>query len=83
MNYCDEIIKSSLILLSLCQTISSHADTPYEKSTRYYRHELSVSIGGVDVRSGWSDDYENTVMNRFCLVVGKGGTKWSCLPKLR
>lgn len=44
-----------------------------ESKTRYYRHEVNVSIGGVNVRSGWSDDYENNVMERFGLVVGRFG----------
>lgn len=44
-----------------------------ESETRYYRHEVNFSIGGVRVRSGWSDDYEHSVMGRFGLVVGKAG----------
>ena len=46
---------------------------PKESKTRYYRHEVNVSVGGIGVRSGWSDDYERNVMNRFGLVVGKAG----------
>ena len=44
-----------------------------ENKTRYYRHEVNVSIGGIRVRSGWSNDYESSVMNRFGLVVGRAG----------
>ena len=54
-------------------------DSPSEKQakeskTRYYRHEINVSIGGIGVRSGWSNDYENSVMDRFGLVVLKAGS---------
>ncbi|MBR1447902.1 MAG: hypothetical protein IJ588_04025 [Prevotella sp.] len=53
---------------------------------------MNVSIGGVAVRSGWSDDYERTVMDDFGLVVGKFGAghgpgtlvyfEWDETPKL-
>lgn len=44
-----------------------------ESKVKFYRHEISLSIYGIGVQSGWSDDYENSVMNRFGLVVGEGG----------
>lgn len=53
--------------------IYSFADNPPESKTRYYRHEVNVSIGGIRVRTGWSNDYERSVMNQYGLVVGKGG----------
>lgn len=46
---------------------------PSMAQTKYYRHEVNVSIGGIRVRSGWSNDYERSVMNRFGLVVGRAG----------
>ena len=59
-----------------------------EKETRYYRHEVNVSIGRIGVRSGWSKSYENNVMDRFGLVVGKEGMggvvyEWYDKTKLR
>ena len=51
----------------------SYCEEPKESKTRYYRHEVNVSIGIARMRSGWSDDYERNVMNRFGLVVGKAG----------
>ena len=53
--------------------ISVFAQEHKESKTRYYRHEVNVSIGGIRVRSGWSNDYERSVMNQFGLVVGKAG----------
>lgn len=47
-----------------------------ESKVKFYRHEISLSIYGIGLRSGWSDDYENNVMNRFGLVVSKGGDGW-------
>ena len=44
-----------------------------ESKTRYYRHEVNVSIGGIGAHSSWSDDYERSVMNQFGLVVGRNG----------
>lgn len=73
MKCCARVLTSSLILFELFQTELSLADTPEKSKTRHYRHEVGVSIGGFGVRSGWSDNYENDVMNRFDLVVGKGG----------
>lgn len=49
--------------------MSSFCDEPKESKTRYYRHEVNIGIGGIGVRSGWSDDYERNVMNRFGLVI--------------
>ena len=51
------------------------ASEPDNSRARYYRHEVNVSIGNIRVRSGWSDDYERSVMNRFGLVVGKEGNE--------
>lgn len=61
-------------ITSIDNIVESSAEKQAKKSkTRYYRHEINVSIGGIGVRSGWSDDYENNVMDRFGLVVGKAG----------
>lgn len=57
--------------LTICT--SSFCDEPKDSKTRYYRHEINVSIGGTHVRSGWSNDYERSVMNQFGLVVGRTG----------
>ena len=63
------------MLLSFAILVELHtvAQEPNESKTRFYRHEVNVSIGGGRVRSGWSDDYEQSVMNRFGLVVGRAG----------
>ena len=53
--------------------ISAFAQEQVESKTRYYRHEVNVSIGGIRVRTGWSNDYERSVMSRFGLVVGRNG----------
>ena len=62
-------------LSAFCLFLGTHslADNPPDSKTRYYRHEVNVSIGGIRVRTGWSNDYERTVMNHFGLVVGKTG----------
>ena len=59
----------------ICLFLGTHsiASNPPESKTRYYRHEVNVSIGGVGVRSDWSNDYERSVMNQFGLVAGKYG----------
>lgn len=53
--------------------VSLFAKKPAESKTRYYRHEVNVSIGRISVCSGWSNDYERSVMNQFGLIVGRGG----------
>ena len=62
-----------LLCIALVIPVSSFADEPEESDTRNYRHEINVSIGGIRVHSGWSNDYERSVMNLFGLVVGKAG----------
>ena len=62
-----------LIIIALMVFTTSFADELKESKTRFYRHEVNVSIGGIRARSGWSNDYERTVMNQFGLVVGKAG----------
>lgn len=51
----------------------SYGEEPEESKTRYYRHEVNINVGIFGDRSGWSNDYENEVMNRFGLVIGKAG----------
>ena len=77
----------SVLAMALIMFATSYADEPKESKTRYYRHEVNVSIGGIRVRSGWSNDYERTVMNKFGLVVGKSGSngvwyEWEDEPDL-
>jgi len=62
-------------LSAFCLFLGTHslADNPPDSKTRYYRHEVNVSIGGVRVRTGWSNDYERSVMIHFGLFVGKVG----------
>ena len=84
--------KILLFVIILFLFASSFAQEPKESKTRYYRHEVNVSIGAISVRSGWSNDYENEVMNRFGLVVGSQGGghgpgtgivyQWEDKPKL-
>lgn len=65
--------KGFILITGLFLFFSSFAQELKESKTRYYRHEVNVSIGGIRVRSGWSNDYERSVMNHFGLVVGKAG----------
>ena len=66
-------MRITLLVFLLTSTFIVNASNPKESKTRYYKHEVNVSIGGVGVRSGWSNDYEQSVMNRFGLVVGRAG----------
>ena len=75
----------SFIAFALCT--SMFAQMSMETKVRYYRHEVNVGIGRIGVRSGWSNDYERSVMNQFGLVVGKGGydgvlAQWKVEPNL-
>lgn len=65
--------KGFILITGLFLFFSSFAQELKESKTRYYRHEVNVSIGGTGVRSGWSNNYENEVMSRFGLVVGIEG----------
>lgn len=65
--------RNTILAVILLLRLYSLANEPIESKTRYYRHEVNVSIGRIGVRSGWSNDYENDVMNRFGLVVGRAG----------
>ena len=60
-------------VISLVFVLSSFAQEPKTSKTRYYRHEMNVNIGRIGVRSGWSNDYERSMMNQFGLVVGRTG----------
>ena len=60
-----------VLLLVTVYPIFLTASNRKESKTRYYRHELSICIGGMDVRSDWSDDYERMAMDEFGLVVPK------------
>ena len=40
------------------------------KETRYYKHEVSISVGYIGVRSNWSDNYENSLKNRYGVIAG-------------
>ncbi|MBQ8463975.1 MAG: hypothetical protein IJ544_07675 [Prevotella sp.] len=59
------------------QCFSAFAQESEKSKIRFYRHEVNVSIGGINVRSGWSDDYERDVMDRFGLVSGISGDSYS------
>ena len=65
--------KTFILITSLFLSFSSFAQETNESKTRYYKHEVNVSIGGIRVRTGWSNDYERSVMNQFGLVSGKYG----------
>ena len=63
------------------------ASEPKESKTRYYRHEVNVSIGSIRVCSAWSNDYERGLMNKFGLVAGISGSngvwyEWQNEPDL-
>ena len=57
----------SFIML-LFMFVSAFASNPKKSRTRYYRHEVNVSIGGIDPSTSGSDSYENKLMRRFGLV---------------
>ena len=52
-----------LLLLTLMFALQIAAQEPRKSNARYYIHEMNVSAGGIRVRSGWSNDYERSVMN--------------------
>ena len=60
------------VIISALYT-SAFAQEPVKNKTRYYRHEVNVGLGLIGVRSGWSNDYERSVMNQFGLVAGSVG----------
>ena len=61
-------------VILLCSIGVSLAQGKKESKTRYYRHEISLGIGGSDLETGWSDDYAGGLMNKFGLVSLKGGS---------
>ena len=58
-------MKYIVISFFLISAISAFASEPEKTKTRYYRHEISISIGGSTVRSKWSDSYEYDVKDAF------------------
>lgn len=48
--------------------ISVSATNPKESRTRYYRHEVNVSIAGMNHSNSGSDAFENKLMDRFGLL---------------
>lgn len=52
-------------------SLPTFASNPKESRTRHYRHEVSISIGHIGVRSNWSDRYENALKNRYGVIAGK------------
>ena len=48
--------------------ITTFASNPKKSHTRYYRHEINVSIGGINPSNSGSDSYERKLMDRFGLV---------------
>ena len=61
-------------VILLCSIGVSLAQGKKESKTRYYRHEISIGIGGSDLETGWSDDYAGGLMNKFGLVSAKCGS---------
>lgn len=59
-----------LILFTLLGlvSISTFATSFKQSRTRYYRHELNVSIGSINPSNSGSDSYEKKLMSRFGLV---------------
>lgn len=55
------------VALSLLSVLA-FASNPEKLRTRYYRHEVNVSIGGMSVGNSESDNYERKLMDRFGLV---------------
>ena len=44
--------------------ISVSASKPKESRTRYYRHEVNVSIAGMNPSNSGSDAFENKLMDK-------------------
>lgn len=63
-----------LLAIALVVSVSLFSSDKKESKTRYYRHEISASIGYTRVRSCWSDSYERNVMDGVGLIVGKAGS---------
>ena len=61
-------------VILLCSIGVSLAQDKKESKTRYYRHEISIGIGGSGLETGWSDDYAGGLMDKFGLVSLKGGS---------
>lgn len=53
--------------------MSVSASKPKESRTRYYRHEVNVSIAGMNPSNSGSDAFENKLMDRFGLISLKCG----------
>ena len=62
------------LILQLLSSALCLAEEPQKSETRYYRHEVNADIGAIVVRSNWSNDYEKRVMNKFGLVILRGGS---------
>lgn len=58
---------------SVDDVIFFHAEAQEQKPIRLYRHEISIGLAGNNVRSPWSDDYVQTVMNDFDLSIRSRG----------
>lgn len=67
-------MKNVVLSVALCLFgISVSASRPKESRTRYYRHEVNVSIGGMNPSNSGSDAFENKLMDRFGLLSLKEG----------
>lgn len=66
-------MKKTIVFISLSLLcIITFASNPKKSRTRYYRHEVNVSIGGINPSNSGSDSYERKLMDRFDLVPSKG-----------
>ena len=62
-------MKKTFIFIALSLfCIITFASNPQKSRTRYYRHEINVSIGGINPSNSGSDSYERKLMDRFGLV---------------
>lgn len=62
-------MKKTFIFIALSLfCIITFASNPKKSRTRYYRHEINVSIGGINPSNSGSDSYERKLMDRFGLV---------------
>ncbi len=67
-------MKRSIFSVTISTMLTSSLAQEFKESkTRYYRHKVNVSIGKIGVRSGWSNEYERSVMNQFGLVSDRYG----------
>jgi hypothetical protein len=67
-NHLLQITAFALFLICLPASV---LNAQKKSNTRYYRHEVNLSIGGMNVQSSTTDGYEYQLMDKFNLVPAK------------